>query len=375
MIYGTPTKDIRKNIHRHPELSGDESKTATLIRDLLRRVDGMKIHTDIGGHGLVAVKKYGEGSTIAFRAELDGLPIQEERSSDYRSEWEGKSHACGHDGHMCILLELLEKLESAKTASGSLVLIFQPAEETGKGAMGMIDTDFFEGLSIDFCYALHNIPGLPKSEVFAKEISFACASAGMRLEITGKTAHAAHPEDARNPLLAAAKALQMISKLPEDESISGFTLATSIALQSGDENYGTSPEKALLLMTLRAAANTDLHVMMEKVKDIASQIASEDGVECGLSFHEYFPATENDAHLKHLEHACNGADIPFHLLEKPFRWSEDFGHFSKCFPTAMFGLGSGKDCPPLHASTYDFPDELIDTGSAVFLELFKHHNP
>lgn len=321
----------------------------------------------------MAIKKYGPGPFIAFRTELDGLPIQEANQTIHASQEAGKSHACGHDGHMAILLDLLRKTENSGFDSGQLMLIFQPAEETGLGAARMIKHEVFKRNQVDFCYALHNIPGLEKGVVFSKEGSFACASVGLHVELNGKTAHAAHPEDAINPIYAAMELTKKIGGLPDSTSIEGFALTTPIALLSGDKNFGTSPEKAVVMITLRAASTDDLNWMMREAEKIVHDIEKSHGIKANISFHEYFPAVENSAHILRIDEACLQAKVPHQSLDVPFRWSEDFSQFSNLFPIAMFGLGAGSDCPPLHASNYDFPDDLIDVGSSVFLELFKQH--
>ncbi len=319
------------------------------------------------------MKKYGPGPVIAFRAELDALPIKEDNQIDHVSRKEGVSHACGHDGHMAILLDLLRKIESLDLNEGQLMLIFQPSEETGVGAAQMIKHNVFNEIQVDFCYALHNIPGYEKGIVYSKEGSFACASVGLHVELVGKTAHAAHPEDAVNPLFAGMEFLKRMGDLPKAKELKGFSLTTPVAFQAGEKNFGTSPEKAIVMVTLRAAFTKDLKWMMKEVESIISGIEISHSVKSKMSFHEYFPAVENSDHSKRLADSCVTANVIYAPLDEPFRWSEDFSQFSKLFPIAMFGLGAGKDCPPLHASNYDFPDDLIDIGSAVFLELFKKH--
>jgi len=127
------------------------------------------------------------------------------------------------------------------------------------------------------------------------------------------------------------------------------------------------------MITLRAASNDDLNWMMQEAKKIVHGIERSHGIKANISFHEYFPAVENSAHIKRINEACLQAKVIHQSYDVPFRWSEDFSQFSNLFPFAMFGLGAGSDCPPLHASNCDFPDDLIDVGLSVFLELFKQH--
>jgi amidohydrolase len=364
---------FRKELHRHPELSGEEHHTSMKIAAFLQAIPNMEVQTGIGGFGILAKKVYGPGPTIAFRAELDGLPIAETSTHDHISQVQGHSHACGHDGHMSILLRLVEKLEKAEAHQGSLFLIYQPAEETGEGAQAMIDAAAFDELDIGFCYALHNIPGKDMGTVYMREDTFACASVGLRIDLKGRTAHAAHPEKALNPLPAASKLLKRILEIPAKKEIHGFALATPISLQSGDENYGTSPERAALMFTLRAAFSNSLDEMVEQIRAMVEEVGQRESLEVKCTLHEYFPATVNHAHSIRLQKVCENIDVPWDVLDEPFRWSEDFGRFGKVFPIAMFGLGSGMETSALHAPDYDFPDELIEIGSDIFYQLYKSH--
>jgi|SRR5690554_4280458 len=373
MLVGKPIKYIRQTLHQNPELSREEEKTAHEITKYFEAISGYTILNDLGFYSLVAHKKFGEGPGIAFRAELDGLPIQEESDLDYRSKKPQKSHACGHDGHMSILLALAQYLDENPPNSGTVYFIFQSAEETGEGAKAMVESPAFQDLKIDFCYALHNIPGREKGMVVSKSGSFACASVGLTAQIVGKTAHAAHPENAINPLEAAIELWSQVKNLPKNQEIDDFALATSIALHAGEETFGTSPANAKLLVTMRAAQTEHLDFMMNETQAIAKEISKQTGAEIAIQFQEYFPATVNADLLQNVKLACENSETPFMEIEKPFRWSEDFAYFSKKCPTLMFGLGSGIAQPALHAADFDFPDEIIEVGKNVFYQLFKIH--
>lgn len=371
MLVGKPIPTIRKLLHQHPEVSREELHTAKTISNFFTHLNDFTILRDIGYHSLVAFRKFGEGKTIAFRAELDGLPILEKSKEDYKSINKGVSHVCGHDGHMSILLSLARHLNDNPPSAGTVCFIFQSAEETGEGAAAMIQHAEFLQLGIDECYALHNIPGLELGSVHSKAGSFACASVGMIVRITGKTAHAAHPEDAINPLEIAIELWTLISQLPTNDHVSDFALATSIGLHAGDRNFGTSPANAELLVTMRAARTADLEFMKQACLNGADNLSQKYQADIKIDFQEYFPATENADLIDSLKKACDSAEVPFQEMEKPFRWSEDFAHFSKCFPILMFGLGSGYNQPALHAPNFNFPEEIIENGKAVFYELYK----
>jgi len=362
--------EVRHHLHRHPELSGEESGTSAYLQDFIaRNFSDYVLVKGIGGNGFIATKRFGEGAHIAFRAELDALPVDEENEISYRSEFQHKSHACGHDGHMVTLIATMQKLEEQKTSLGTATFLFQPAEETGKGAKAMVEDKAFQDFSPDALIALHNIPGKPLGTVMSRTGTFACGSVGVKLKITGKTAHAAHPEDAVNPLLLSKSFLDNVIDLVENTS--GFTLMTPIALRSGQKTFGTSPLKSILLITLRAAQSKDLDWLMSEVKKLANEINGVEGAEAKLSFEEYFPVTSNNHFYADLQTVCEKLNRPFEKMETPFRWSEDFSQYESRFKTHLFGLGSGQNMAPLHASTYDFPDNLLESGAEVFVEFYN----
>ncbi len=375
MLIGKPITDIRRILHQEPELSREESQTAKKVADYFSSLNNFKIEGPFGFSSFVAIRKFGDGPVVAFRAELDALPIKEISNSEHTSKNIGWSHVCGHDGHMSILLALANELDQNPPSSGTVCFIFQSAEETGEGAAEMIKAESFRKIGIDFCYSLHNIPGLEKGSVHSKKGSFACASVGLTARIEGKTSHAAHPEEAINPLQVAIELWSGVKALPQNNAVDDFALATSIALHSGGKTFGTSPASAELLVTMRAARTEHLDFMMKQCKSIANNLELESGAKIELSFQEYFPATENADLMEKLKEACLRSHVDFNELNVPFRWSEDFAHFSKCFPTLMFGLGSGVDQPALHAPNFDFPDEIIEPGKSVFYQLYKIHNP
>src|SRR5690554_4953889 len=250
MLIGKPIKNIRQSLHQNPEISREERNTASEIAKYFEACRGYTVIRNLGYHSLVAYKKFGDGPGVAFRAELDALPIREKSDLVYRSTNSNTSHACGHDGHMAILLALANYLKENPPNRGSIYFIFQSAEETGEGAKAMLQTPEFQDLKIDFCYALHNIPGKEKGIVISKTGSFACASVGVSIEIMGKSAHAAHPESAINPLELAIELWSQIKSLPENRQSNDFALATIIALHAGEKSFGTSPANARLLVTL-----------------------------------------------------------------------------------------------------------------------------
>jgi metal-dependent amidase/aminoacylase/carboxypeptidase family protein len=182
------------------------------------------------------------------------------------------------------------------------------------------------------------------------------------------TAHAAHPEDAINPLSLAIEWLEQLNATVEE--VEEFALITPISMKSGEHNFGVTPLKAELLVTLRSSSGDLLSRLIEKAKENTANISTQHKIKASLQLEDYFPVTVNSAFFTNLVEVCQQYSFDFDEMEEPFRWSEDFGHYAELCPTLMFGLGAGKDCPHLHSNEYDFPDELISIGSSVFSKLF-----
>lgn len=361
--------NLRHELHAIAEVSGQEKKTAEKISSFLESTNPDQIITEIGGAGILArYQGKKEGPTIMIRCELDALPISEENDFDYVSKNEGTGHKCGHDGHMAIACGLAQLIGNTKIERGQVLLLFQPAEETGEGAQRILNSKKFEEFSPDYVFALHNLPGYKKHQIVVKEGTFAAASVGLIIRLKGQTSHAAHPEEGRSPALAMSHLVQDLSALtqfyvPLDEAAK----ATVIHARLGERAFGTSPGHAEVMATLRTYEDETLENLKHKAKRIAEGIADIFELELETEWVESFSVTQNDQ--KAVEVVRESAkNSNFNLLEKdtPFSWSEDFGHFTKEFKGAMFGLGAGRDQPALHASNYDFPDDIIETGIKMF---------
>lgn len=361
---------LRHTLHQFPETALEETQTAQRILEFFEPLAPDHTLENLGGTGLAFVFR-GEnpGKRILFRSELDALPIADLKKTDHQSQITGKGHLCGHDGHMAILCGLGEKFSHSRPKSGEVVLLFQPAEETGDGARAVLADSRFDQIRPDFAFALHNLPGYPLHQVVMRTGTFAAGSTGMTIMLTGKTSHSAHPEAGINPAQALAHLIQELPKLPQEAK--GFALLTLIHAELGSLAFGTSAGKGSLSMTLRAFNQKDLDELTEKVREKAKAVASSGRLELEFSFVEQFAVSVNDPELYQVvENAAMRLGLSFTEKPEPFRWSEDFGLFSQVCPSFLFGLGSGENCPQLHEGAYDFPDELIETGGRMFWEIF-----
>ena len=224
---------LRHELHRHPEISGQEQETAARIVQRLQGYTPDQILTGLGGHGVAALFDSGNaGPTVAIRCELDALPIQEVSDAHPVSQVPGKGHLCGHDGHMVMVLGVGEALQEQPPQSGRVLLIFQPAEETGQGAAALRADPRFETLSPDYVLSLHNLPGLELGSVEICTESANCASRGMRIRLWGKTSHAAAPQDGRSPAAAMAELMPQLASLGQGGAL--------------DETYAIAKEQGLM---------------------------------------------------------------------------------------------------------------------------------
>ena len=360
---------FRHHLHQYPELSQFEENTARLITGQLQAF-GLQPHTGLGGHGIVCTLDSGQpGETTLLRADFDALPITERSGHAYCSRHDGIMHACGHDGHTASLMAVAHQLSLNPPQSGKVLLLFQPAEETGTGAASMLLDNRLAKQQVDYVFAYHNLPGYPLNTVIVKPDTFACASTGVTIELEGKTSHAARPENGTSPTSAMIAIIRYLQRMPEKYQ-QAFTLVTVIHASLGEEAFGTSPGSAKILATLRSDNNSVFDTMKRDLLETVACISSDEGLTSNVSWQESFNAVVNSQ--DHCEIVCQQArqlGLAVVKPEDPMRWSEDVAEFLKKWPGALFCIGSGDESPELHNPDYDFPDALIDTASSLFLSI------
>jgi amidohydrolase len=364
---------LRKELHQYPEVSGKEIETAKRIVSFLENYPPDELITNIGTTGIVAIYNGNKaGKSILFRCELDALPIDEVNTFEYKSVNQGVSNKCGHDGHMAILCGLAMELHENRPKTGTVILLFQPAEEDGSGAQKVLnDTKF--NYKPDFAFALHNIPGYQKNQIVAKEKTFSCAVNSLIIKLGGITSHAAEPHMGINPALALAEITTRFNSLIQaDLTKDNYCLITPIYSKMGKKAYGVSAGAAEIHFTVRSDSNERMKIIELELEKEAKNIAAQHNLKCSISWIQKFYANENNVEaVDQIKKAA--ATHQFNYIEKatPFTWGEDFGLFTHQFSGAMFGLGSGTDSPALHNPDYDFPDEIIPTGVALFHQISK----
>ena len=366
---------FRRDLHRFPEISNEEEQTARRVVEFLGDTNPSDLLTNLGGYGVALVYDSGEsGPTILFRSELDALPIEEVSDIEHRSSVAGKSHMCGHDGHTAILAALARQFGREKPARGRVVLMFQPAEETGNGAAGVVKDPRYEEIRPDFAFSLHNLPGTPLGHVRLKPGVVNCASRGMRITLEGKTAHSSMPETGVSPMWAIATLMPALVKLGSGSfHDDDFSMVTVTHASMGEPVFGIAPGHAELRITLRTRLDERMAALCADAEAMAQEAASRNGLTAAFDYHEIFVASINEPEaVEHLRTALDAEGITHDEAELPMRASEDFGTFGHGSKSAMLFLGAGTDHPQLHNPDYDFPDDLIAIGARIFMRTARN---
>ncbi|WP_137702619.1 amidohydrolase [Marimonas lutisalis] len=366
----------RRDLHRHPELSGEERATAARVVAMLHPTQPDSIVTGLGGHGVAALYDSGTpGPRILLRCELDGLPIQETASHDHRSQTPGKGHLCGHDGHMTMIAAVARLLGRQRPARGSVVLMFQPAEETGAGAAAVVADPAFADFRPDYAFAIHNWPGVPLGRAAITAGPVMCASRGMHLRFAGRTAHASQPENGLSPMAALSRLMPALAALGQGQcgTDPDYALATVCHARLGEPAFGVAPGEAELFVTLRALTDARMERLVAEAETLAREAAQSDGLALDIAYEDVFVTTENTpAAAGIVTRTLHRLNIPHGSDPFPLPGSEDFGRFGGVgTELAMILLGSGLDSPALHNPDFDFPDDLIPIGARLFAGLVE----
>ncbi|HBZ43775.1 MAG TPA: amidohydrolase [Maritimibacter sp.] len=362
--------ELRHALHRRPEISGEERMTAARIAAELEDLGADRIWRDLGGYGVAAEFSGTEpGPTVLLRCELDGLPIREISDLAYRSEVDGKGHLCGHDGHMVSMLGVGLCL-SVRPRSGRVILLFQPAEETGVGARAVIEDPRWPELRPDFAFAYHNLPGRPLGEIGLKPGHGNCASRGLQVVLEGKSSHAAVPEDGVSPAVAMAALMTELPALSQggigDED---FALATLTHVKLGEPTFGISPADGELRVTLRSLTNERMDRLVAAAQTSIEHHSA--GLKVETHWHDVFRSIVNDREATDIaRNAAGSLGQDIREMAQPLRWSEDFGRFGDDgAKAALLYIGAGEDHPQLHNPDYDFPDALFPIATEVFCRI------
>ncbi len=357
---------IRRDLHRHPELSLKEKRTAALIARYLLSF-GYEVTEGVGGHGVVATLKRGHGEKrLGIRADIDALPIAEETGLAYASDTPGVMHACGHDGHTTILLAAARYLAETSSFSGTLTLIFQPAEEIGAGARAMIKDRLFERFPVDAVFGLHNWPGVEASQFGFVEGPAMASVDKAKVRIVGRGGHGASPHETVDPVLASASfvtALQSIVSRNVDPREMAVLTVGSI---HGGTASNVIPESVELQITARAFSPVVRDRLEERLPALAkAEVAYSRGFPPVIN-HAVQTAFAQDVARRHFP--------PGQIAEsfQPRTASEDFAFMLQERPGSYLFVGNG-DCAPLHSPHYDFNDTIIAPAARFWVRLAEDY--
>ncbi|AKL27229.1 TPA: amidohydrolase [Klebsiella pneumoniae] len=365
----------RHEFHANPELGYEEFATSQRVAELLTSF-GLQVHTGLGGTGIVATLENGQGPTIGLRADMDALPITELGEASYKSRNKGVMHACGHDGHTAILLAAAKHLSETRNFSGTVHFVFQPAEENLGGAYKMVADGLFERFPMDGIYALHNWPGLPVGHVGLSSGAMMASLDSFEITITGKSCHAAMPENGSDPIIAASLLIQSLQTIAARRLSPQSSAVVSITQISGGEAINVIPEKVTLRGTMRCL-QTDVRI---KVKDLINEFVNElprvFGVRGEITYYPGYPVTMNhEQEALNVREAVSSifGESKLHWQINPSMASEDFACMLEACPGAYLWLGSDGVEPskPLHNAYYDFNDELIKPGVELWTSLVE----
>lgn len=366
--------DFRRELHQFPEVSCDEYETKKRVLKFMEQFHPDQV-IEMGKTGLLfEYKGSNPGKSIMVRCELDALPIQEVNAFQYASVHQGVSHKCGHDGHMTIVTHLAKQLDQKRPENGSVFLLFQPAEENGEGAKEVTQDRKYNNFEFDAVVALHNIPGYPMGEIVVIDDEFTPAVTSIIVVWNGKTSHAAEPENGLNPGAAMAEFMQKaLNEAQTEQEVDGFFLVTPVYQIMGEKAYGVSAGYGETHLTLRSHNNDFLNEKSSVLENLAKDMGAKYNLNVTVDWTQEFNAIKNDDEINQLIREA-AEENGLQLTQRPYsmKWGEDFGLFTELHPGAMFGLGSGESTPSLHNPDYDFPDELIETGSKMFETIVRN---
>jgi amidohydrolase len=371
-------REVRRRLHSRPELSGAEFLTRDAVMAELKTL-GLEPQTFEGNPGIVAIWPGRDGANhvgpcLALRADMDALPLREESGVAWTSTHEGVMHACGHDGHMAVLLGVARWLVAdGKKYPGPVKLIFQPAEETGLGAPFMIREGVLKKPDVKAIFALHGWPELPVGALSIPDRAIMAAVDNFDIVLKGVGGHGAMPHLARDPVVAAASLINAAQTLVSRRASPLDAAVLTFGHVAAGKTYNVIPESVLLRGTLRTL-NPDLRkILREDFEALVKHTASAHGVTSSIEWVEACPATLNNPAMAALARDGAGAALGDGCLRSvpPSMGGEDFSYFLEQVPGAYFWLGLGMERGGLHNPRFDFNDEAIATGIAAFAGIIE----
>jgi amidohydrolase len=369
----------RRDIHQHPELLYDVHRTAALVADRLREFGCDEVATGLGRTGVVGVIRghrpaaKGDMKVIGLRADMDALPIEEETNLPYASRTKGLMHACGHDGHTAMLLGAARYLAETRNFAGEAVVIFQPAEEGGAGAVAMIKDGLMDRFGIEQVYGMHNGPGIPVGSFAIRPGPIMAGGDAVIIKIEGRGGHAARPHKCIDSVLVGA---QLITALQSIVSRSVDPLESAV-ISICEFHAGTArnviPQTAELKGTVRTLDPEVRKLVERRVREVVAGVAQITGASIDLAYEHGYPVTVNHARQTDVATRAAGeiaGDANVHEMP-PLMAGEDFAYMLEQRPGALIFCGNG-DSAGLHHPAYNFNDEAIVFGTSYWIRLVEN---
>ena len=382
--YHAELQAVRRDIHAHPELAFEESRTSGIVAEKLASW-GVEVHRGLAKTGIVGVVKgrtCASGRGVGLRADMDCLPMHENGTVPHRSRHEGRMHACGHDGHTTMLLGAARYLAETRNFDGTAYLIFQPAEEGGGGGQVMVKEGLFERFPANEVYALHNWPGLPPGKIAVGTGPMMAATDEIQITVRGKGGHGAMPHLAVDPVVAAAHVITALQTIASRnvEPVDAIVVSVCSMHTSQVGAFNVIPDFVKLVGTVRSFRPETRELAEKRVREICSKVAEALGGSAEIDFARGYPATVNSA-----REAAFAAAVGERVFGKgnvitnppPTMGGEDFSYMLQARPGAYVFLGQGGMAGGcfLHNPNYDFNDEVIPLGAGYLAALVEDALP
>ena len=371
----------RQDFHRHPELGFNEHRTAEKVASLLESF-GIEVHRGIGQTGVVGVLQKGNSTaSIAFRADMDALPLTETGACAHASTIDGVMHACGHDGHTTMLLGAAKYLADAGAFNGRVIFVFQPNEEHGEGAPAMIADGLFDRFDADAIYAMHNMPGMPAGSFATRAGAMTASESLFEITISARGGHAALPHMGVDAITVGSQlvnALQTIVARKLDPAQNGVVSVTEFIT---DGRRNVLPGTAILRGDARALTAETNAAIEAHMRQLADGMAAAHGISIAVSYDTIFPALPNDPTAAKRAITAAIATVGTDAVNgdcDPKLFSEDFAHMARAIPACFMLIGNGTDgahARPLHSTDYDFNDAILTTGARYISTLTEQSLP
>ncbi len=360
----------RQNLHRIPELSDKEYKTKEYILNVLKKLN-CEI-TEVLNTGVLAYFNAGKTQTVAYRADIDGLPVLEATNLSYASEHEGRMHACGHDCHTAMLLGFAEELNELPRSAfeNNILLVFQPAEETIGGAKRICSTGVLDKTNTKAVLGFHVHPNIGKGQIGSRANEFMARTSEVDIVITGKSAHCAEYQNGIDAIEIASKLILRLYEMEREE----IAPSEHRLLKFGQIVAGTMrnilPDTVTLKGTYRCFDDSIFDMMMRRSHEIFAEYEALYGCKIELSYTEGYPALFNDEGVYSKVKGILSDMVDFHEYEKPFLIAEDFSFYCRSKPSCFMYLGTGKNIA-LHNNKFDIDEDVLNIGVQAYLALMN----